>query len=177
MLKKYRYDLNYEMVKTIGEEFGPQKWVKRLVDSNESPGDFFARYGEELMARCLELGDKNTDRSYEVLKEAIRKMGSMKFPLLPQRFVEIAYLSTQPFKRLRIYANTPKIFSYGLGECSIYQELKGKFSDDVLRTLPCKNVCISLLKKVFSSFDLDVIITMDSTLAEGSECRFTVKKS
>ena len=58
-----------------------------------------------------------------------------------------------------------------------YQELKGKFSDGVLRTLPCKNVCISLLKKVFSSFDLDVIITMDSTLAEGSECRFTVKKS
>jgi hypothetical protein len=34
------------------------------------------------------------------MKKAIEKTGEMDFPPVPQRYIEIAYLSTQPFKRL-----------------------------------------------------------------------------
>ncbi len=174
MMSEY-FDLDYEMIKTIGEEFDPKIWVKKLADGKEPSDILFARYGEELMARALELGEKNTDRTYEVLKVAIEKTGSMKFPLLPQRFIEIVYLSIQPFKRLWVCANTPNIFSYKIKECSIYEELRG-LGEDAVRGLPCKNGCISLLKRAFSEFDLNVEISMESNLAEGDECLFTVKK-
>jgi hypothetical protein len=174
MLEKYYFDLDYEMIKTLGEEFDPKRWIKELVDGKESPDVFFTRYGKELMERSLELGEKNTDRTYEVLKDAVEKTGSMKFPLLPQRFVEIAYLSIQPFKRLWVCANSPKIFSYKIKECSVYEELQ-RLGEEVVRELPCKNACISLLKGAFSAFDLNTEISMESNLVEGDECLFTVK--
>jgi hypothetical protein len=168
MTEKY-FDLDYDMTRRIGEEFDPKIWVSRFMDSKEKADEFFSRYGEELMARSLELGEVNSDRSYEVLKAAIEKTGAMRFPLLPQRPIEIAYLSIQPFKRLWVLANTPKLFRYRIDECAIYQELQ-KYGE--LKELPCRSCCVSMLKKAFSAFGLESEVEMES---EGGSCIFSVR--
>jgi hypothetical protein len=174
-MPEYKFDLDYNLVKTIEEEFNPEKLEDKFksidYDSLES---FFSKYGESLMERSLELGEQYKDRRYDVLNEAIQKTGSMKFPLLPQRFIEIAYLAIQPFKRLWISANTPKIFSYKIKECSVYENLK-KLGDDTIKELPCKNLCFSLLKKAFSDYGLKIDIEMASNFNNDGECVFVVK--
>jgi len=174
-MPEYKFDLDYNIIKTIEEEFNSEKLADKLKNvDNGSLESFFSEYGKELIERSLELGEKYPDRRYDVLKEAIEKTGSMKFPILPQRFVEIAYLGILPFKRLWISANTPKLFSYKIKECSIYEELK-KLDDDIVKNLPCKNMCFSLLERAFSEFGLDIDIEMESNFNENGECVFVVK--
>ena len=171
MTEKY-FDLDYDMIRRIGEEFNPKVWVSRFMEGGEAADEFFSRYGEELMARSLELSKKNSERSYEVLKAAIEKTGAMRFPLLPQRPIEIAYLSIQPFKRLWVLANTPQLFRYRIDECAVYQELQ-KYGE--LRELPCRNCCISMLKKAFSAFGLESEVKVESELLGGGSCIFSVR--
>lgn len=174
-MPEYMFDLDYNLVKTIQEEFNPEKLGDKLNDMDKNNLEpFFSEYGEKLMDMSLDLGEKYSDRKYEVLKEAIEKTGSMKFPLLPQRFIEIAYLGIQPFKRLWLSANTPKLFSYKVNKCSIYEELKN-LGEDAIKDLPCKNMCFSLLKKAFSEFGLNIDIEMTSNFNDDGECVFVVK--
>lgn len=179
-MEKYCFDLDEELIKDLSKEFNPLNFVKALAVTN--PGDFetmsiaFKNYGRDLARGSILKGEKKLDKTYEVMKQAIEKTGEMKFPLVPQRFIEIAYLSTQPFKRLWVTSNSPKVFSYRLKECNLYQAIRQKYGEEVANKMVCQSACFAMLDEIFLHLDLNVESSLETSMANAGSCQFRIEK-
>ncbi len=170
-MEQYDFDLDQEMIKALSGEFNPTNSVKAL----KSPKDF-ENYGKNLARRSIEKGEERTDRTYEVMKKAIEKTGEMKFPLIPQRFIEIAYLSIQPFKRLWVLMNDPKVFAYRLNDCSVYQAVKKEHGEELAQRMVCKPACLAMIDEIFSRFGFDIKSLLEVSMADAGNCQFRIEK-
>ena len=179
-MEKYEFDLNEEIIKDLSEQFDPHKFVKTLGLSDpkalETISTSFKNYGRNLARQCIEKGEKKPDRTYEVMKKAIEKTGEMKVPFVPQRYIEIAYLSTQPFKRLWVISNSPKVFSYRLKECNTYQAISQRYGEEVANKMICKSACFEMLDEIFSHFGFDIESSLETSMANAGSCQFRIEK-
>lgn len=175
---KYEHDLDMKIIGVLSDEFDPKEFINSLdlsdpedIESLEGP---FKEYGKNLAKKSIKMGEENPDRTYEVLKDALVKTGEMKFPLIPQRYVEIAYLSIQPFKRLWIHSNSPELFSYKLDECSVYEAIKERFGEEAAERAVCESICFTILEEIFSHFDLDMESSLEARMPDDGKCRFRI---
>ena len=174
------FDVDQTMLRELSSEFSPVVLVKTLdlggASASKDAETEFENYGRSLAARSVEEGERRSDRSYEVLKQAVAKTGEMLFPLVPQRYVEIAYLSLQPSKRLRVMLNSPAAFSYRVDDCSIYRAITEEYGESAARRMECRGTCLALLDELFSRFNLDVEVQMETEMAAAGSCLFRVTK-
>jgi hypothetical protein len=179
-MEKYCFDLDEELIKDLSEEFNPLNFVKALElpnsEDSEAMSTSFKNYGRDLARRSILKGEKKLDRTYEVIKQAIEKTGELKFPLVPQRFIEIAYLSTQPFKRLWVTSNSAKVFSYRLKECNIYQAIRQKYGEEVANKMVCQSACFAMLDEIFLHFGFDIQSSLETSMANAGSCQFRIEK-
>ena len=179
-MEKYDLDLDEAMMKELSEEFAPLNFVKTLKLSEphsiEDARASLEEYGRELARGSIEKGEKRIDRAYQVMKKAIEKTGEMKFPFIPQRYLEIAYLSIQPFKRLRIVANSPKIFSFRLNECSLYKAIEEEYGKEAANKMVCKSACFALIEEILSHFDFDIKPSLEASMADDGKCQFKIER-
>ena len=136
----------------------------------------FGAYGENWMRRTLQLGEEYPDRTYEVLKEAVDGTGEMKFPLILQRFIEIAYLGTQQFKVLPIVENWSKRLVYRVKDCYIFRTEVEQCGREVADTMPCRYACFGACKTALNSLELDAVIKMEATMVKDGHCQFALNK-
>ena len=183
--QRLSYDLNEGVLKSISEEFSPEKVTRQFAEALASKGkneiekvarEVFRNYGKGWMKRSLELGEKHTDATYETLTKAIAKTGVMYFPLVPQRFVEIAYLSVMSFLTLRVVQNNGQKLAYRLPQCDIYNSLKEKTSTEVANLLPCRHGCLTALETLFHELDIGVKIEMEAAMPKEGYCQFAASK-
>jgi len=186
---RYSFDLHQDMMEILQQEFEIEKVVsnfeKACVDKGETEIDeigkqIFGEYGKDLTERALQLGQEYPDRTYEVLRYTNDKLnGAYLFPLIPQRFIEIAYLSTHPEMRtLRVTENNSQRFSYKVDErCHFFHLLKGECGERVANLLPCKHSCLTIAQTAFSSWGLDVITEMVASMTNEGFCKFAVRKA
>ncbi|MCH7908372.1 MAG: hypothetical protein QGD90_05470 [Candidatus Hydrogenedentes bacterium] len=183
----YSFELNPEMMQTLREEFTAEKVVDEFSkaiegksgDEIDAEGErVFETFGRNWMQKTYKLGDEYPDRTYEVLKMAIDDTGGhLKFALLPQRFIEIAYLSTQDFSILPIIENNPQRLTYRLPECRTFNQIKEKCGEDVANRMPCKHACLTACKTIHDELDIDVKIEMTASMPEAGHCQFTAKRA
>ncbi|MEE8399768.1 MAG: hypothetical protein V3S89_12235 [Desulfobacterales bacterium] len=184
---QYSYELNPEMLKQLGEEFDVEKTTAafaeqvkgKSADEIASEGRaFFEAYGTNWIRKALKLGEEYPDRTYEVLKMAIDKGdGYFKFALLPQRFIEIAYLSTQDIPVLPIIENNPERLIYRMVECNMFKGLKDKCGEDVAKQLPCQHACIAACKTIHKDLDIDANIDMEASIPVEGYCQFAARRA
>jgi hypothetical protein len=181
--KDWTFDLSEEMVDRIKNEFDPDEAVEQLagkivgksVDEAEVIArDFFADYGNRWMSRTLELGEEYADRTYLVLKAAAEKTGEMAFPFIPERFMEIAYLSTQPIYSLPIVENTRSAFRYKMVFCDTIESLRQQCGDALADRLPCAAGCLGAAELAFRAKGFDVEVSQDASLVGDEFCQFSV---
>lgn len=181
------FELNEEMLSTIRREFSIEEMASRfkqgLAGKNPEEAaalaeEVFSRYGAELMRRSLQLGEEYPDRTYEVLREAIDSTGGhMRFPLLQQRFLEIAYLATQDMEYLPVIQNNPRQLVYLVEDCRMYAALEKECGQEVAATMPCRHACLSLCRTLFDETGYhEVLIDMPSATAKDGYCQFTVRR-
>lgn len=184
MSERLSYDLNVDMLNTIEKEFDAKKLVEKFAQEIAGKGKretesvakrTFGKYGENFMKRTLELGEKYTDQTYEILKAAIKKTGSLKFPHVPQRFIEIAYLSIQPFRELDIVENNQHRFTFRIDNCSIFKALKEACGEEVANQMPCKHACLTASETLYKDLDLKASVGMDASMAKDGYCQFEAK--
>ncbi len=179
-MEKYDLDLDEAMMKELSEEFAPLNFVKTLKLSEphsiEDARASLEEYGRELARGSIEKGEKRIDRAYQVMKKAMEKTGEMKFPFIPQRYLEIAYLSIQPFRRLRIVANSPKIFSFRLNECSLYKAIEEEYGKEAANKMVCKSACFALIEEILSHFDFDIKPSLEASMADDGKCQFKIER-
>ena len=180
------FELNEEMLNAIEEEFSPEKIASHLADSvkgkNQEEIDpigekIFTRYGIELMERSYELGEDYPDRTYEVIKEAAESTGTFTFPLIPQRFIEIAFLSIQHIATLPVMVNNARELDFEVHDCRIYDQIKIKAGETVAQKLTCKNGCLKACETIFSKFGFnDAAIEMKATTNTDGYCEFRITR-
>lgn len=179
------FDLHEGMLKMLGKEFAPRDVVSRFAAAISGKGgdavdsvarEVFGDYGRSLMQRTMQLGEEYTDRTYETLKEIIDRTGTMYFPLVPQRFLEIAYLSTQPVYELPVIQNNGEKLAYKITECGTFAALKQGCGEAVTGLLPCRYACLSALETLFRGLDIPVAIKMEASFASDGHCQFAAVK-
>jgi len=179
-MEEYNLDLDERMIQELSEEFAPMNFVKRLnlskPHSIEDARASLEEYGRKLARKSIEKGEKKIDRVYHVMKKAIEKTGEMKFPFIPQRYLEIAYLSIQPFRRLRIVTNSPKSFSFRLNECSLYKAIEEEYGKEAADKMVCKSACFALIDEILSHFDFDTKPFLETSMADDGKCQFKIER-
>jgi hypothetical protein len=184
---RYSFELHPEMVKLLREEFDVDKATSEFAavaegksaEEIDSQGKtFFESYGRNWMKKSLKLGEEYPDRTYEVLKMAIDKTGGhLKFALLPQRFLEIAYLSTQDLSILPIIENNPQRLVFRMANCQTYQGLKEKCGEETANRLPCRHACLTACKTVHEDLEIDAKVEMEATIPKDGHCQFAVRRA
>jgi len=179
--RAYSFELNEEMIALLRQEFEPLGVVNKFTQAiagkkgtevDEIAKDVFGEYGKEWMRKVLQLGEEYPDRTLEVLREVIDRTSELFFPLIPQRFIEIAYLSTQQFLKLPILENYHHKLVYQVPNCYTLKLLREKCSSKVADLLPCKYGCLTALEVLFQDLNLDV--TIDMNTSEDGYCQFAV---
>ena len=127
------------------------------------------------MRRVLQLGEEYTDRTYEALRDMIDRTGELLFPLVPQRFIEIAYLGTQDFLKLPVLENWIQRLVYQVPDCLTLRLIKEKCGTEVAEQVPCKYACLSALGTLFHDLDLSVTIERKDPTAEDNYCEYTIE--
>jgi hypothetical protein len=183
----YSYELHPEMMSKLADEFDVEKAATEFAQATEGKSadevdaegkTFFENYGRNWIRRTLKLGEEYPDRTYEVLKAAIDKTGGhLKFALLPQRFLEIAYLSTQEISILPIIENNPQRLVYRMANCTTFEKLKEKCGEQTANRLPCKHACLTACKTVHQDLDIDARIEMTATIPDDGHCQFAAHRS
>ena len=183
----YSFDLNQDMVDMIRDEFNADAVLGMLAEAvGDKTGDeataaaeaLFAQTGEKWMRKTIQLGEEYSDRTIEVVMETVNRKGEqfIIFPHVPQRFVEIAYLSTQEFMKVPIVLNNMNDFAYKIPQCALFNKIKEKSGEEVANLMTCKNYCLTALDTIKNHMDLDVLIDQQASTPADGFCQFSMKK-
>lgn len=186
-LAKASFELNEEMLGILSREFSIQKVVgefaqaiagKRPQEIEKLAEEIFGRYGAGWIRRSVQLGDEYSDRTYEVLQEAIDSTGGeFWFPLIPQRYLEIAYLSALDMEYLPVLENNSRRLAYRVPDCPMFQAIRKECGEKVAQTLPCRHACLGACRTLFQSLGRRVKIEMAATTAKNGHCEFVVART
>ncbi|MBI4308005.1 MAG: hypothetical protein HY684_04290 [Chloroflexi bacterium] len=181
------FDLAEELIATLRQEFAAERLVDQLERAlaNTPPPQqaraaqrFFTEYGRRWMSRTLELGERYPDRPYEVLKAVVqRTSGYLAFPLLAERFIEIAYLSTQPLYAIPIVENGARALVFKVPACNYYKGIQEKLGQTMAGMLFCRYGCVSACDAAFRHFHIPVSVQQDATLPKDGFCQFSIRKA
>ena len=183
--RPYSFELSAEMLELLRKEFDPPIIITKLAEAvagkKEAEIDAVAEkilgeYGEEWMKKTLQLGEEYPDRTYEMLKEAADQTGELVFPHVLQRFIEIAYLSTQQFRVLPIVENWAHRLVYKVTNCYTFKTLQEKCGSDVASLLPCRHACLTLCRTGWEGLNLDAMVKMEATMTKDGYCQFAIDR-
>jgi hypothetical protein len=179
----HAFNLDEEMVKRITQEFDFVKAarsfceeLKDRIDAEilEKAQDFFSDFGRRLMLNSLAEGEKHQDLTYITMKEYIEKTGVGIFPLVPQRYIEIANLCAMPIFELEVTQNNADKFSYRICGCAVYQVLSERIGKDKADKLPCRFGCLTLCKTAVENLDLKAAVIMEAEQPIDGYCEFSL---
>lgn len=185
--KPYSFELNEDMIVVLSKEFDAVNlaaaFAKEIAGKNkeeiEKAGNkFFENYGEKWMRRTMQLGNEYPDRTIEVVQEAIDGQGKqfLIWPHVPQRFVEIAYLSTQHVLKLPIVLNNQFTLAFRIPRCLVFNSIKEKTSADIANLMLCKHSCLNALHTVCDDLEINASISLVKSTAKDNYCEFSLKK-
>jgi len=180
------FDLNEEMIERLRKEFDPSIVIDKFAQSihgknadqiNTIAEKMFKEYGQEWMEKTIQLGEEYSDRTYEVLKKADEQTGEYFFPHVLQRFIEIAYLSTQKFLKLPIPQNWSGRLIYRVPDCHTFNIMEDKCGTDVAEDLHCRHACLTAANTACSNLNLDTTVRMETTMVKNKFCQFVIERS
>lgn len=173
--RPYSFDLHVDMVKALAEEFDARSVARSYAKSGDAAA-VFGSYGENFAKKVVELGNEYTDRTNDVLKEILaRTKGAYNFPLLPQRSLEIAYLSTQDFVTLPILANNPSEIVFRIADCTIYKAVREESGESKAAEMPCSHACLGLCNGINKGHGISANVAMEASMAKDGYCQFAIK--
>ena len=181
MGEELSFDIDQRILDTISQEFDVNKLVENFAKSIENKErketeniakKVFGEYGRNLMTRAMELGEKYSDRTYEVIKEVAEKTGVGPLPHVSQRFLEIFNMGTQR-KALTVVVSNASQLTHRVGPCVFFDAVKEKCGEDVANLLTCKHIDLSALNILYDNLKLPVNIRMEASIPSEGYCQFT----
>ena len=185
--RSYSFDLNEDMVNMIRSEFGAESVAGKLAeairgkdkaDIADVASSLLKELGQAWMQKTIQLGDEYSDRTIEVVHESVDRQGNqfLAWPHVPQRFVEIAYLSTQSFLKVPITLNNAEVLEYRIPQCALFGAIKDKCGDDVANLMTCRDCCLTALETMRRHQEMEAIVDMPRATAADGYCEFSIRK-
>jgi hypothetical protein len=185
--RPYSFDLNEDMVSILRKEFSADIIATKFCEAigGKAPSEIekigkklFEDYGQKWMKRTMQLSDEYPDRTIEMVMETIDRSGKqfLIWPHVPQRYVEIAYLSAQQFLKLPVTLNNARELAYRVPQCLLYNTVIQKCGAEVANMMTCKNACLKALETIAKDMEMELLITMPAVTAKDSFCEFSMKK-
>lgn len=185
--RPYSFDINEDMIQLIRDEFSAEAVAAKLAEAISGKAkkevakiakDIFEEYGQNWMRRTIQLGEEYSDRTIEMVMESVDGSGNqfLLFPHLLQRFVEIAYLSTQEFLKLPVTLNYEYELAYRVPQCLLFSKIKEKCDDEVAKMMTCQHACLKALETLNKDLEMDTVLDMTATTAKDGYCEFSMKK-
>jgi hypothetical protein len=185
--KEYSFELHEDMLNIIENDFSPEDIASKLdaaikgKPETEKAGigeEIFTEYGSRWGQRVVDLGESFMDRTYEIMKEVMDETGNPAFPLIPQRFIEIAYLSTQKISTLPIVENNIYRLIFRINNCRTYQAVLDKCGQGVAKGFACQYGCINLCQSIMDGLGIDNIETeITAATPQDGHCEFTLRNT
>lgn len=181
MSEEISFDIDQRILDAIAQEFDVNKLVdnfaenvanKKKQETEDVAKKMFREYGRKLMAMAIELGEKHSDRTYEVIKEVAEKTGVGPFPHACQRFLEIFNMGTQRKALTLVISNTSQL-THRVGSCVFLAAIQEKCGEDVAKFLTCKHIDLSALEALYNNFNLPVNVRMEASIPREGYCQFT----
>lgn len=175
------FDIDQRILDTTSQEFDVNKLVENFAKSIENKKreeiediakKVFGEHGRNLMTRAIELGEKYSDRTYEVIKEVAEKTGVGPFPHVSQRFLEIFNMGTQ-HSVLKVVVSTTSQLTHRVGPCVFLNAIRKKCGEDVAKLLTCKHIDLSALETLYNNLNLSVDVRMEASIPSEGYCQFT----
>jgi len=175
------FDIDQRILDAISQQFDVNKLIDNFAKNieNRKKEEFeavakkvFGEYGQKLMAKAIELGEKHSDRTYEVIKEVAEKTGVGPFPHMCQRFLEIFNMGTQR-KALTLVVSNASQLTHRVGPCVFFDAVKEKCGEDVANLLTCKHIDLSALNILYSNLNLSLDVRMEASIPSEGYCQFT----
>jgi hypothetical protein len=183
--RAYSFDLNQDIVDMIKAEYAADivagkltDAIKDAADAEKAAASFFDDLGVALMRKVIQLSDEYPDRTIEVVMESVDRQGNqfLIFPHLPQRYVEVGVLGTQPFLKVAIVLNNENTLAYRVPQCALFAEIKEQIGEDFANKMTCSNYCMATLETIRKDVNLDVINEQSASTATDGYCEFYMKK-
>jgi len=183
--ESYSFELNQDLLNRLRKESDPTEVVARFAravggkkgaESDPVAEKLFGEYGQGWMKKTLQRGEEYPDRTYEVIREAADQTGELVFPLILQRFIEIAYLGTQQFRKLPVVENWARRLVYKVTDCYTFNTLKEKCSPEVVSLLPCRHACLAAGHTACQELNLEATISMDASMVKDGYCQFVITR-
>ncbi len=183
--RPFSFELDMTMISLLRREFDPAIIVgtfaaalngKKAKDTDSIAQKVFGQYGVDWMRKTLQLGEEYPDRTYEILKEAVDRTGEMKFPLILQRFIEIAYLSTQQFRVLPIIENWQRRLVYAVKDCYLFKLEQEKCGKEIAGQLPCRYACLAACNTALEGLGLEASVEMEAMMPKDGRCQFALNR-
>jgi len=178
------YDLSTELLDAVQKASDVDKLATDIAEAvagkegkeaEEAAGSVFSGFGKAWMETALELGEKHSDQTYEVLKQAAEKTSMLRFPHVAQRFVEIAHLAIQPFREMDIVENNSSRLVYRIGECAIHGAVSTRCGEAVAKSMACRQACLTGLDTLFGKLDIKAGIDMTASMVPDGHCEFVAQ--
>jgi hypothetical protein len=185
--RPYSFDLNEDMIGMLRTEFGAEVVADKLAaaikgkskaDVEKTARAFFTEQGEAWMQKTIQLGEEYSDRTIEIILESVDRQGNqfLLWPHVPQRFVEIAYLSTQKFLKVPIVLNNSEELAYRIPQCALYAAIGEKCGKNVAKMMTCSECCMTALDTLRKHVEMEMLNEQVASTAKDGYCEFYMRK-
>jgi len=181
MGEELSFDIDQRILDTISQEFDVKKLVENFAKNIENKErkeiediakKVFREYGKNLMTKAIELGEKYSDRTHEVIKGVAEKTGVGPFPHVSQRFLEIFNMGTQN-SALKVVISTRSQLTHRVGPCVFLNAIREKCGEDVANLLTCKHIDLSALETLYKNLNLPADVRVEASIPSEGYCQFT----
>jgi hypothetical protein len=185
--KPYSFDLNEDMISMLRDEYGAEVVADKLAAVikgkskaavEKAAREFFTDEGKAWMQKTIQLGEEYSDRTIEVILEAVDRQGNqfLLWPHVPQRFVEIAYLGTQNFLKVPITLNNSEVLAYRIPQCALYGAIGEKCGKNVAKMMTCSDYCMTALDTLRKHVEMEMLNEQVASTAKDGYCEFYMRK-
>jgi hypothetical protein len=185
--KPYSFDLNEDMIAMLRAEYGAEVVADKLAaaikgkskaDAEKAARAFFTEEGKAWMQKTIQLGEEYSDRTIEVILEAVDRQGNqfLLWPHVPQRFVEIANLGMQNFLKVPIILNNSEVLAYRIPQCALYAAIGEKCGKNVAKMMTCSEYCMTALDTLRKHVEMEMLNEQVASTAKDGYCEFYMRK-
>jgi hypothetical protein len=129
------------------------------------------KYLQELSNSLANSAKDHMDRTGELVYQVAEKTGVV-FPSIPQRLIELAFMSTRAEDKLIIPVSTSRTLTLRVSTCAAFNELKSKLGSEKAEDLPCKHGCIANSRYLFNALNIPVELKNIAKINEKDYCEF-----
>jgi hypothetical protein len=144
---------------------------KRIDQIENVAKQLLGEYLQNLSSSLVRYEKDSLDRTGEIMYQVAEKTG-VRFPSIPQRLIELAFISTRSQDKLLVSTATTEEIVFRVSPCITYSELKKSLGEEKARDMPCRYGCIANSKILFDELKIAVKSETRARISDAGYCEF-----